>query len=208
MALQELSEPQHMTEDEYLAFEEKSEIRHEYVDGHIRAMTGATYNHNVICGNAVTEFNTQLAAKRCKAMSGTMRVKVDSSHVSYRYPDVVVVCGKPAYFKNRKNIILNPAVIVEVLSNSTQTIDTREKLAEYTKIDSLQAYILIAQDTPRVECYRLSSDGDWQFQLLESLDDVLKLPSLSCELSLASLYDLVEWDDTSHPEADESDDID
>jgi Uma2 family endonuclease len=203
MALRQTTDTQQpMSEDDYLAFEEQSEIKHEYVDGRIRAMTGASYNHNVISGNVITEFNVQLADKPCKAMND-MRIRVESEHVSYRYPDVVVICDGPVHFNNRVDTVMNPIILVEVLSDSTQAIDHSDKLAEYTRINTLQAYILVAQNRVKVECFMRHPDVNWTYQLLQERDAVLTLPFLDCEISLANLYDAIEFDDTSNSESDE-----
>ena len=178
-----------MSETEYLEFEEKSEIRHEFVNGHVYAMAGAGVNHNVINGNASASLNVQLFGKPCITMSSDMRVKVQSKKVSYRYPDTIVVCGEIQLTDDSPQTITNPIVIIEVLSPSTAIKDYNEKLAEYVQIDSLKEYILISQYEPKIEVYSRDDAGNWIYTLMTGLDTHIKLKSIDCTLELARLYD-------------------
>jgi len=189
-------EPLAMSEVDYLAFEARSEIKHEFVDGKVYAMTGASWNHSVINSNVQGMLNSQLADKSCRAVSSDMRVKVQSKTVSFRYPDTIVVCGEPIFADNRTDTLTNPAVIVEVLSPSTVLIDRNEKLDEYIQIDSVQHYVLIAQHTAKVEVYSRQSDGQWLYTQAKDPDATVELASIGGTLRLATLYDGVQFNDS------------
>lgn len=182
-------EPLYMSEAQYLALEEQSDIKHEYVDGQIFAMAGTGWNHNIINGNVQTSLNNQLAGKGCSAVSSDMRLKVESKKVSFRYPDTMVICGEPEFVDERSDTISNPTVIIEVLSPSTALKDHNEKLHEYTKIESVQEYVLISQHEVKVERYLRQSDGNWLYTLLSGLSASIELPSIDCSLDLAKVYD-------------------
>ena len=192
MVTQPQDEPLVMTEAEYLEFEEASEIRHEFVNGRVYAMTGASYNHAVITGNTHTSFNIQLAERDCTVISNEVRLKVDSKSVSFRYPDVMVVCGEPKFVKKRTDTIKNPTVIVEVLSPSTALVDHNVKLREYTQIASLQVYILIAQHEANVQVYTRQDAEKWTYQTATGLDSTIDLPAIGCTLALADVYKKVD----------------
>ena len=181
-----------MTETEYLNFEKNNEIRHEYVNGRVYAMSGAELNHNIINSNANTILNSQLFGQPCVVMSSNMRLKVDSKHVSYRYPDTMVICGDVAFDDNTEQTVTNPVVIIEVLSLSTALKDYNEKLAEYTQIESLQAYLLISQYEAKVEVFSRQDDG-WKYTLITGLDARVELASINCTIDLARLYDKVDF---------------
>lgn len=176
-----------MTEPEYLAFEESSEERHEFVNGEVFAMIGGTLRHNVIINNIRHSLTEQLADKNCLVTTSETRVKVDSK-ITYRYPDILVVCQKIEYAENRKDTIKNPIVLVEVLSPATALIDRNQKLDEYTRIPSLQEYVLITQEEFKVERFLRQPGKDWLYTKVISEDDVLNLPSLECTLALSDVY--------------------
>jgi Uma2 family endonuclease len=182
-----LPDRKHWTEAEYLAFEQTSDMKHEYVDGKIVAMTGASWNHNLICVNTSTSLNLQLTNRDCRVTSNDMRLKVVSK-LSYRYPDVMVVCGAPQFAGGRTDTITNPILIVEVLSETTALIDRNEKLDEYLQIDSLQEYVLISQDEPKIERYLRQPSGDWLYTQVVGLQHSIDLPSIGCKLALSDVY--------------------
>jgi Uma2 family endonuclease len=183
------------TEAEYLAFERESELKHEYAAGTVRAMTGASWSHNVICVNISTSLNVQLAQTDCRVTSGDMRLHIAAAH-TYRYPDVMVVCDKPQFVGERVDTIANPLVVIEVLSASTELIDRNTKLDEYLQIPSLQAYLLVAQQTAKVERYLRQASGDWLYTPVIGTSARLALPAVGgdngCTLSLADIYRKVE----------------
>jgi Uma2 family endonuclease len=192
VAASNLEEPLRMTETEYLAFEEQSEIKHEFVSGEVFAMTGASTNHNYICSATNAALFVQLRGKGCRTISDT-RVKVQSKP-AYRYPDIMVICGATQHYNKRNDTVTNPIVLVEVISPSTEIIDRNQKLKEYTQIASLQEYVIITQDEPSVERYLRQDSGDWLYTQVTALDGVLDLPSIECKLALTDVYSQVIFD--------------
>ncbi len=176
-----------ITEQEYLALETGDTIKHEYAHGQRIAMTGASWAHNLICVNISTQLNLQLEPSDCRVIAHDMRLKV-LSRVSYRYPDVMVVCGAPAFVGGRTDTLTNPVLIVEVLSDSTALIDRNEKLDEYLSIESLQAYLLVSQTHAKIERYLRQASRDWLYTHISGLDAVLALPSIQAQLALNKVY--------------------
>ena len=171
--------------------ERTSEVRHEYYDGEIFAMVGATEPHALIVTNLVVGLGTQLRGGPCRLYSNDMRVQVADTGL-YTYPDVVVVCQPPQFFQvEHRNTLLNPTLIVEVLSESTEAYDRGQKFEHYRRLDSLAEYLLVAQDKAKIEHFTRQPDG-WLLTEAKGLDRVLSLPSIGCELRLAEVYDLVE----------------
>ena len=181
-----------MNEAEYLEFERASEIKHEYLYGEIFAMAGASWNHSVICVNVSTSLNLQLVDKDRIVTSTDLRLKTFAVS-SYRYPDVMVICGKPQFVDNRNDTISNPTIIVEVLSPSTSMIDRNEKLQEYLQIESLQEYVLVSQNQARIERYLRQDSGDWLYTQASGLQGSIELPSVSCKLPLSDIYKKVSF---------------
>ncbi len=149
-----------LSPDEYLAWERRQETKHEYVDGVIVAMSGASLAHNTIVGNVVRVLGNALLDKPCRALPSDMRVRIPATR-RYRYPDASVVCGPVEYEDDHLDILLNPGAIVEVLSPSTEITDRRVKLRDYRSIPSLRDYLLIAQDEVWVEHYVRHENGLW-----------------------------------------------
>ena len=180
----------YLTPEEYLAFERKATTKHEYLNGQIVAMSGASFAHTFITANIVTYLNIQLMDGECRAVASDIRVKASETE-SYFYPDIVVVCGEPVPEDNVFDTLLNPTVIVEVLSPSTETYDRGEKFEHYQQIASLKDYVLISQDKVHVEHYCRQGSRWLQTELAE-LEDVLPLRSIDCELRLQDVYRRVE----------------
>ena len=174
-----------MTEEEYLAFEEKSKIRHEYMDGEIFAMAGAKRNHNLATTNISRVLGNQLEETDCEVYSSDFRVRIREGHSVY--PDVAVACGEIAVIENDATL-LNPIVVFEVLSKSTEKRDRTEKAEDYFKLDSLQDYILVAQNRIRVEHFARQKNNEWTLKIYESFDDVLELKSVNCLVSVRLIY--------------------
>jgi len=180
--------------NEYLALERADEYKSEYVDGRIFAMAGASREHGVIVFNIAGELRNQLKDRPCDAFIADMRVKPAQAR-SYRYPDIAVVCG-PAEFEDRQaDTLLNPTVLMEVLSPSTEASDRGEKFAEYRRIPSLREYVLVSQDQARIEHYARQGTG-WFLTVAEGFEAVLALEAIGCELSLREVYRRV-LDETS-----------
>lgn len=180
----------YLTPEQYLAIERKAEYRSEYVDGEMVAMTGASRRHNLIAFNLAREIGQQLKGRPCEGYTSDMRVRIPSSRLC-TYPDVVVVCGEPRFEDEHVDTLLNPTVIIEVLSQSTELYDRGRKFAFYRSLESLAEYLLVAQDEYRVEQYVKQADGRWLLSDYRSLDDVVELPSIECKLAVREIYDKV-----------------
>ena len=171
----------YFTPEEYIALERKAHFKSEYFDGHIIAMSGASRAHNRITLDISTELNLQLRGKDCEVFSSDMRVRSGDSD-AYFYPDVVVVCGKQEFEDDVLDTLLNPILVVEVLSP-----DRSEKFTRYKQLASLQEYLLVSQDSVRVEHHRRHV-AQWMLSHSRALDEVLLLPSIGCQLSLRDIY--------------------
>ena len=174
------------TPDEYLAFERKATFKNEYLNGEILAMSGASLAHTRITLDIATELNIQLRDQACEVVTSDMRVKTCPKG-AYFYPDVVVFCGKPQFEDNVFDTLLNPILVIEVLSPSTEAYDRGEKFTHYQELASLREYVLVSQDRIRVEHYRLT-DTQWVQTEFASNEDVLPLVSIGCELPLHDIY--------------------
>jgi Uma2 family endonuclease len=197
-------QPMRMTEAEYLAFEENSEIKHEFANGDVYAMTGGSARHSFITVNTSTTLNVQLADKDCRVASPDIRVKVRSA-VSYRYPDVTVICGEIIFAEGRQDTILNPTVLLEVLSPSTALMDRNDKLAEYIQIPSLQEFVLISQHEPKIERFLRQESGEWLYKQVIGLEEQIELPSIGSVLELAKVYQKVTFDTEEASDISEAD---
>jgi Uma2 family endonuclease len=183
-----------MTPQEYLALERQNEIKSEYWNGEMFAMAGATEAHNLIVANVVIGIGTQLKGRPCKMYPNDMRVRITRSP-SYKYPDVVIVCGQSQFEDEHHDTLLNPTVIIEVLSPSTEAYDRGAKFGEYRTIDSLQEYVLISQDKPLIERYIHQEDSPfWLFSDTKGMEMNIELRSIDCTLALAEVYDKVEFE--------------
>ena len=176
---------------DYLAFERAASERHELVNGQIYAMGGASPTHSLIVPNLASELRNQLKRRPCRVHTNDLRVKVDETGL-YTYPDVVVVCGEARYDDDQRDTLLNPLVLVEVLSPSTEAYDRGAKFEHYRRLPSLTAYLLVAQDRPHLELYVRTESGFWQLSEASGLDAALPIPPLELTLALAEVYDKVE----------------
>jgi Uma2 family endonuclease len=182
---------EYLTPEEYLALERHAESKSEYFNGEIIPMVGASRRHNLISGNIFASLHTQLRGRPYEPYTNDMRVGVGSEN-TYTYPDVVVVCGEVQLADEHLDTLLNPTLIVEVLSVSTETYDRGLKFEHYRKLDSLQEYLLVAQDKTHVEHYVRQSDDEWLFSEARNLPDTVYLPSINCILSLTDIYDRID----------------
>ena len=176
----------YLTPSEYLAWERKQPFKNEYHNGQIIAMSGASRAHNLVTMNVANQLYNQLVDQECEVYANEMRVRA-SPTVSYFYPDVVVVCGEPRFEDDTFDTLLNPILVVEVLSPSTAAYDRGEKFEYYKQLTSLQEYILISQDRVRVESYRRQGTR-WLHNTFDYLEDVLSLASIECEVPLRAIY--------------------
>lgn len=186
-------EKQTWTVEQYLETERASEEKHEYLNGEIYLMAGASPRHNKIQGNAFAALHTQLQGHPCDVYSSDQRVGVVSAKL-YTYPDISIVCDPPQFDEVHHDTLLNPILIVEVLSPSTSNYDRSKKFWHYRTLDSLKEYVLIFQDVPRVERYLRQPSGDWLLTDAVGLDAVLELPSVQATLVLADVYRRVSFE--------------
>jgi len=177
------------TTEEYLARERLAERKSEYRAGEIVAMSGASRAHNLIAGNLFGELRQRLRGGPCEAYVNDMRVRVRQTGL-YTYPDVVVACGDIQFEDDQVDTLLNPVVIIEVLSPSTEAYDRTEKFAHYRRLDSLQEYVLVSQNTVHVERYARQGE-QWLLTEYRSLDDELPLDAIGCRVSLRDIYERV-----------------
>src|SRR5262245_48404711 len=189
------------TIEEYIEFDKSSEGKWEYFDGEILDMAGGSLNHNRIARNILTVLEKKLEGKPCEALSSDMRLKVPKA-MPYRYPDVVVVCGEPVIeMIQGQEMLVNPQLIVEVLSPTTEGYDRGLKFTAYQSIKSFQEYLVVSQDRPYVSHYVRQSDGGWLRKDLEGMEKALKLVSIDCELDFNEIYRLVEFPANPVPHA-------
>lgn len=175
----------------YLECERAAEVRHEYLAGEVFAMVGASEPHNLIVTNVVAGLHQQLKGRPCKIYAADMRVKVAPSGL-YTYPDVVVVCGPGQFDDEQRDTLLNPTLLIEVLSASTEAYDRGDKFEHYRKLASLAEYILIAQDRPHVDQFTRRPDNQWLLAESEGRGATARLASIEAELALAEVYDKVD----------------
>ena len=174
-----------LTPEEYLQRERAAETKSEYDDGVVFAMSGASERHNLIVTNLVGELRAR-TRPRCRVYPSDMRVRIFRP-TRFFYPDVTVVCGESRFADDERDVLLNPLVIFEVLSESTLAFDRGRKFFSYLSLESLQDYVLVWQDDCLVEHYR--RDGDqWLYAVARGLDSALPLPSAACELPLREIY--------------------
>jgi Uma2 family endonuclease len=182
-----LKKPKLFTSAEYLEFERASEVKHELIDGEIFEMAGATKSHNLIAGNVFRQLGNQLLERECNAYRSDMRVKITATE-KYTYPDIVAVCGEEIFEDSTEDTLLNPQLIIEVLSKSTEAYDRGAKFEYYQTIESFSEYILIAQEPFRVEQFVRKTKNEWTYFEFRQAEDVVKLHSIDCELKLKDIY--------------------
>jgi len=180
-----------LTPEQYLALERQAAYKSEYFAGETFAMAGASERHNMIVTNISREISLQFKGRPCKNYSNDLRVRISSTGL-YTYPDVVAICGEAQFEDEHQDTLLNPTVIVEVLSPSTEAYDRGEKSWHYRQIASLAEYLLVAQDRRHIEHYVRQADGQWLLSETGNLQDTIHLPSINCDLALAEVYDKVE----------------
>jgi len=181
-----LSKP-YLTPDQYLEIERKAEFKSEYFQGEMFAISGARFAHIQIVANVIRQLGNQLEGQPCQPLSNDMRVCVKPAGL-YTYPDMVVVCGEPKFLDNTFDTLLNPTVIIEVLSESTEAYDRDKKFELYRSLESLAEYVMISSLRVRSERYTRQPDGTWNYSSKTNLEDTLELKSIDCQLSLADLY--------------------
>lgn len=180
------------TFEDYLAAERAgSDVKHEYVAGEVFAMTGATFEHNLIALNIAAELRNRLKGMPCTVQTADMRVRIVAAEAG-TYPDVVVVCGEPAFHDNRRDTLTNATLIVEVLSPSTEGYDRGNKFALYRALPGLRHYAVVAQDRVSVDVFTRDAEGRWVLTAYDRLDETVVLDAIGCTLPVAEVYDKVD----------------
>lgn len=200
------------TFEEYLALERRSEERHEYIDGQIYAMAGESNEHADISVNLVVELGSQLKGTPCRVWTKDSKVLSGPAIRSYKsikglfsYPDIVVVCGEPRSLDEHRDVLLNPTVIIEVLSPSTESFDRGEKFWRYrTHLASLTDYVQVSQALPLIEHFRRQSNDEWVLSTVSDMTGSLNLASIGCTLRMSEVYDRVSFPEEEAPETSSS----
>ena len=181
-----------LTPQEYLEIERKAEFRSECYQGEMFAMAGASETHTMLSDNIIVLLVPKLRGGPCRAYSQNMRVQVGNTGL-YTYPDIVVGCGERKFLDGHRDTLLNPTLIIKVLSPSTEAYDRGKKFTHYRSIESLQEYVLVSQDHVQVERYRRQPNGEWSLAALDRPEDSVNFESLSCELRLSDIYEDVKF---------------
>lgn len=171
----------------YLAMERASSEKHEFAYGEIFAMGGASAHHVIIVNNMVRVFGNAFLHRPCQVYSNDLRLSVDAKQ-RYTYPDIVVVCGQPQFVDNQFDTLVNPELIVEVLSDSTKNYDRGEKFEEYRRIESFCEYVIVDQTRVHVERWTKRSEDTWVLWETNSLDAVVQLDSVGVALPVSDIY--------------------
>ncbi len=177
-----------LTEDEYLALDRAADYKSEFVDGKMYAMAGVGLRHSSLGVRMISELVGKLRGRNCEVFNGDARVRAAKTG-SYLYPDVSVICGTVETYQGTDDILVNPCVIVEVLSPSTADYDHGKKFAIYREIPSLNDYLLVHTDEILIEQYARRSDGKWLLSDHAGMDSMLHLGSIGCTLSLKDIYE-------------------
>lgn len=182
----------YITPEQYLDIERRAEFRSEYYDGAMFAMAEATGDHMLIIRNLVTALDPQVRPRGCHVYFVEMRVRVSPSGL-YTYPDVVVACRERQFLDERRDTLLNPTVIIEILSESTERYDRGRKFDLYAPLECLRAYVLVASDRFAIDAFVRQPDGQWLLSKANRPEDVVALECIGCRLRLADVYDEVEF---------------
>jgi Uma2 family endonuclease len=196
------SQPSHAyTLEEYFALELSSDEKYEFWNGEVFCMSGASLAHNQIARNIGTQLDTQLRARGCQSFPADLRVKVPS-YPPYRYPDLTALCGQPEIERmGGLDMLVNPALIIEVLSSSTEAFDRGDKFTYYKSIASFSEYLLIAQHRPHVSQFVRRENGVWSFMEFNDLSESVRCASVPCVLALTEIYRDVVFEDVKRSEA-------
>jgi len=177
-----------LTPEQYLAIERKATYKSEYVDGAMVAMAGGSERHNLIVANLIISIGAQLKGRPCRVYPSDLKVRVPNS-TKYFYPDVSAICGETQFADEHQDVILNPTLIVEVLSESTALFDKGKKFLSYQQIDSLQEYLLVWQSEMLVEKFAKQSHDNWLYTKIAGENGLVVLSSINCETALPDIYD-------------------
>lgn len=177
---------------EYLEIDRAADTRNEYFRGEIFAMSGGSSRHSLIAANILGELRSALRDKPCTVFTGDLRIGVSASGL-YTYPDVSVACGELQFDDKRRDTLLNPVVLVEVLSETTEAYDRGKKFQHYQKLTSLREYLVVGQDAPIVELFSRNDDGTWKLTTINELGGSLIIPAIGVTLPLSEVYAKVEF---------------
>jgi len=180
-------EQHHISPEEYLTGEREGDMRHEYFAGEVFAMAGASREHNQISTNIVRLLGNQLLEKPCSVFASDMKVKIQKKK-KYSYPDIVVVCEKEEYEDEHNDVLLNPVVLIEILSDSTEAYDRGDKFSHYQEIPSFTEYILVSQYTLKIERFTRQPNTSWVYTIYQGEEDILSVETIDCELPLVEVY--------------------
>jgi len=172
--------------DEYLTTERHSAVRNEYVEGRVIARSGSNRAHNILASNTAIALGSRMPGNKTEIYISNMRVKLKNSFVCY--PDVIVVNGEPAFADQNQDLLLNPAVIVEIVSNQTNSSDKTNKLESYLAMESIKEVVLLKEEEMRVEHYARQNAKQWIYRIYNERDDVISLESINCKVSVSEVY--------------------
>ncbi|RCJ28340.1 hypothetical protein A6S26_12485 [Nostoc sp. ATCC 43529] len=189
----QITQQRYYTPEEYLELEEAADYKSEYIDGQIIPMAGGTVNHNQIALNLSTELNFAFKKQNYRVFMGDVRLWILQKR-TYTYPDVMILAGEPEFFNNRKDIILNPQIIVEVLSKSTKGYDREDKFQTYRTISTFQEYLLIDQTRIHVDQFSKTGKKQWTLREYDEEDEAIALTTVPFEISLQDLYNKVDFE--------------
>lgn len=181
-----------LTPEQYLEIERKADYKSEYYQGEMFAMSGAQMPHILLTANMVRELGQQLRRTSGRVCANDLRVCMKPSGL-YTYPDLVVICGKPEFLDSGFDTVLNPTLIVEVLSDSTEAYDRGRKFELYRGLESMMEYLLISSRRVSAESFTRQPDGRWLLTASSNLEDAIELTSVNCSLRLADLYENVDF---------------
>lgn len=176
-----------LTPEEYLEIERNAEFKSEYYNGEMFALAGASYVHNRITRNISKALGLQLKGKVCEEFQSDLKIKEKISGL-FTYPDVVVICGEPEFYDDEKDVVVNPAVIMEVLSKSTETYDRGFKFEWYRRIETLKDYFMVSQDKISIEYYTRNDDDSWTLKEFKKINQNIEIKSIGCILELKDVY--------------------
>jgi Uma2 family endonuclease len=185
-----------LTPQEYLAKERLADIRSEFYRGEMFAMAGASWEHTLVKDNLAGEAGIKLKDGPCRVLTSDLRVKVSATGL-YTYPDVIIVCDEPQFEDSKFDTLLNPRIVAEVLSDSTEKYDRGAKFGHYRQVPSVQEYVLVSQDSPLVERYVRQDDGTWTLRDFRGLDQTFEFATVSVKIPLADIYRGVKFPDAT-----------
>jgi Uma2 family endonuclease len=187
--------------EDYLNFEREADARHEFLDGEIYQMAGESLSHSRVCMNLAREVGNKLKGKPCEALSPNMKVRTSTASL-FSYPDLTIVCGEPPFHDTKKDVLVNPQIIFEVLSPSTENYDRTTKFQKYRMgNETLTDYVLVSQDKIFVEHFTKQTGGDWIYRSYGEIGDILRIETIECDLDLGEIYDRIEFDLTDNEQA-------